>query len=70
MIEVKVRNIDKAGEVLSAAVDAGANVNNGIEFTLSSSEDYYNQALAKAVADQRHYIAILQRPGVRHVKRV
>jgi len=53
MIEVKVRNIDKAGEVLAAAVEAGANVNSGISFTLSNADAYYSEALAKAVANAK-----------------
>lgn len=53
MIEVKVRNIDKAGEVLAAAVKAGANVNNGISFTLSNVDEYYNQALTNAVLNAK-----------------
>jgi len=53
MVQIKVRDINKAGEVLSAAVDAGANVNNGISFSLSNAEEYYNQALANAMANAK-----------------
>lgn len=53
MVEIKVRDMDKAGEVLSAAVDAGANVNNGISFNLSNVDEYYNQALSSAMANAK-----------------
>jgi uncharacterized protein YggE len=52
-VEVKVRNIDKAGEVLAAAAAAGANVNSGISFTISNVDEYYNQALANAYANAK-----------------
>ncbi|MCL2323697.1 MAG: SIMPL domain-containing protein [Oscillospiraceae bacterium] len=53
MVQIKVRDVNKAGEVLAAAVDAGANVNNGITFSLSNSDDYYNQALSNAMANAK-----------------
>ncbi|MDR0819292.1 MAG: SIMPL domain-containing protein [Oscillospiraceae bacterium] len=52
-IEVKVRNISKAGEVLAAANAAGANTNNGVSFRLSDVETYYNQALEKAISNAK-----------------
>ena len=52
-VEVKVRDIDKAGDVLAAASTAGANVNNGISFTLSNIDEYYNQALKNAYANAK-----------------
>ena len=52
-IEIKVRDIDKAGEVLAAATAAGANVSSGVSFTLSNTEEYYNQALTNAYANAK-----------------
>ncbi len=52
-VEIKVRDINKAGQVLSAAVNAGANINNGISFSLSNVDDYYNQALEKAMLNAK-----------------
>lgn len=53
MVTAKVRQIDKAGEVIQAAADAGANQVNGIWFTLEDTSDAVRQARELAVADAR-----------------
>lgn len=53
MVTAKVRQIDKAGETIQAAVDAGANQINGIWFTVEDTSDAVNQARELAVADAR-----------------
>jgi uncharacterized protein YggE len=49
MVQVTVRNLDQTGEVLDKAVAAGANESGGIQFTVSDSSSYYNQALDMAI---------------------
>lgn len=53
MVTAKVRQIDKAGEVIQTAVDAGANQINGIWFTLEDTSSAVRQARELAVADAR-----------------
>lgn len=52
-VRVKVRDLDKLGDILSAAGNAGANLINNIGFTKENSEDDYNQLIVKAIADAR-----------------
>lgn len=49
-LSVIVRDLEKAGEVLDAAVEAGSNELNGLEYMLSNQDELYNQALTDAVA--------------------
>jgi len=50
-INVTVRDLEIAGDVLSAASQAGANTASSVTFGLLDSNEVYNQALALAVAD-------------------
>ena len=50
-IRLTVRDIDKVGEILSAASQAGANSASSVTFGVADNSDVYNQALALAVAD-------------------
>lgn len=58
MLEVRVRDVDRSGEVLDAAMGAGANQVQGIEYTIESLERLRARAreeacrVAKAKADQ------------------
>lgn len=52
-INVKVREIDNAGKVIQAAVDAGANNVGGVWFALENPEQAIAQARELAVADAR-----------------
>ncbi|SHJ88074.1 SIMPL domain-containing protein [Tepidibacter formicigenes] len=49
ILQVTVRDINQAGNVYDIAVENGANIEGGIEFSISSAEKYYNQALELAV---------------------
>ena len=49
-INVTLRDINLVGEAIDAAIEAGANVSNGIRFTINDSGAYYAEALALAVA--------------------
>lgn len=52
-VDVTVRNMDKVGPVIDAAVGAGANFTNGVTFQLSDQNKGVNDALAAAVANAR-----------------
>lgn len=49
--QVQVRDVDKVGEVLAAAVDAGANSIGGITFTIADPKALATEARALAMAD-------------------
>jgi uncharacterized protein YggE len=53
MLEVTIRDVDKAGEVLDAVVQAGANQVYGVTFTVSDESTWESQARAEAMADAR-----------------
>lgn len=51
MLLVTVRNVDKAGDVLDAVVEAGANQIYGVNFTVSDETRWQSEARVKAMAD-------------------
>jgi uncharacterized protein len=53
MIQVTIRELDKVGDVLDAAVEAGANNVWGVSFGLDNTDALEAQAREKAVADAR-----------------
>jgi hypothetical protein len=53
MVQVTVRDVDKAGDVLDAVVQAGANQVSGVNFTVSDESTWQSEARAKAMADAR-----------------
>ena len=52
-VSATVQEVGKAGAVIDAAVDAGANQVSGPSLSLSDQEQLYRDALADAVADAR-----------------
>ncbi|WP_119066080.1 SIMPL domain-containing protein [Aggregatilinea lenta] len=52
-VRVTVREADRVGELISAAVDAGANLVNYVEFDISDSAALESEARTDAVADAR-----------------
>lgn len=62
-VDVTVHDITKAGEVIDAGVDAGANLTNGISFTLSDDNPALDRALADAVRDARGKAEIMASAG-------
>lgn len=52
-IQVKVRNLDKLGEIMEAATAAGANTAGGLYFDVEDREGAYNQALTEAIKNAR-----------------
>jgi uncharacterized protein YggE len=53
MVEVTIRDVDRAGQVLDAVVQAGANQVYGVNFTVSDESAWQSQARAEAMADAR-----------------
>ena len=62
-VDVTVHDVTKAGEVIDAGVDAGANLTNGITFTLSDQNPALDRALADAVRDARGKAEIMANAG-------
>jgi uncharacterized protein YggE len=58
-ITVRVQDVGRAGAILDAAVEAGANASAGIQFALSDPSEPEDQALTLAVADARHKAELL-----------
>ena len=52
-VTAKVRNLDKLGDVLGAATQAGANWAGGVSFDVADRTAAYNEALAQAMAKAR-----------------
>ena len=53
MLEVTVRDVAQAGDVLDGVVAAGANQVYGVNFTVSDDQKWQSQAREKAMADAR-----------------
>jgi uncharacterized protein YggE len=53
LVLVTIRDVDTAGDVLDAVVQAGANQVNGVTFTVSDESAWQSQAREKAMADAR-----------------
>ncbi|MBN2045976.1 MAG: SIMPL domain-containing protein [Anaerolineales bacterium] len=62
-VTVEVRDIEKLGEILDAAVEAGANSIYGIQFGVADRESAYNQALDLAVENASQRAATLAEAG-------
>ena len=64
-LTVKVRAIDKAGDLIDAAVEAGANNVGGISFSVDDPAAAMDQARTAAVADAKHRAgALAQAAGI------
>ena len=48
-MSIKVRDINKIGEIITKAKKAGADTYNEIEFTVNDYDKYYKEALKKAI---------------------
>jgi uncharacterized protein YggE len=53
MLQVTVRDVERAGAVLDAVVEAGSNQVYGIQFTVSDEAEWEGQARETAMADAR-----------------
>ncbi|MFQ6066773.1 MAG: SIMPL domain-containing protein [bacterium] len=73
MVEVPVTEIPKVGEVLDAAVNAGVNVVNNVNFSVQDPKQAYQKALLQAVEDAHSKAeALAQAQGlkIKEIKRV
>lgn len=52
-VNVKVRDLESVGDILDAAIEAGANNIYGIEFAVDNTASYASDARAAAVADAK-----------------
>jgi uncharacterized protein YggE len=52
-VQVTVRDVEKAGNVLDAVVQAGANQVHGVTFTVSDESTWQSEARAEAMTDAR-----------------
>lgn len=48
-VKVTIRKLDRVGEVLDKAIEAGANIGDGVQFSISDTDEYYQQALTLAI---------------------
>ena len=64
-MEITVRDISKAGEVIDAAIGSGSNTLDRFSYSISNESDLYGQALEAAVKKDVSSCATvqLQRPG-------
>ena len=58
-LSITIRQLDTAGQVLQAAIEAGANSISGLTFTLGDPEPVKDSARALAVADARNRADVL-----------
>ena len=58
-LQVDVRDLDKLGELMENASDAGVNQIGGVQMASSKEKEYYRDALAKAADDARMNAEVL-----------
>ncbi len=63
MVQIKIRDLDKAGSILDAAVQAGVNQVWGVNFTIEDQAALEGQARVKAVEDARKRADALAKLG-------
>jgi uncharacterized protein YggE len=59
MLSVKVRDLDKVGDVLGAATSAGANSANGVNFTIDEPEEVQAQAREEAIKQAKERARVI-----------
>jgi uncharacterized protein len=52
-VQVKIRELDKIGDVIAKATQSGANQAGGVSFTIDDEEELKSQARAKAIEDAK-----------------
>lgn len=68
-IQIKVRDLDKAGEILSGIGEYGATDVSGLSFSIDKQKDVERQAREKAITDAREQANVLAKSlGVRLVR--
>ena len=61
-IEVKIRDINQTGNMLSKVVKVGSNRISGLRFDLEDKSEYYNLALENAVRDAKRKAQAMGKP--------
>ena len=69
-VSVRVRDIAKLGELLSALVEAGANRLHGVSFEIADADKLHNEARRAAVEDARHRAELYAAAAGVKIKRV
>lgn len=69
-VAVTLRNLDKVGSVIDAAVDAGANQVSGPNLVRSEATSLYRQALRAAIADAKGKAQTIARASGLHLRRI
>ncbi len=62
-VNATIRDMGKVGRIIDRAVEAGANLTNGISFQISDESQGRDQALQAAVEDARHKAEVLATAG-------
>lgn len=62
-VAVKIRDIKKAGDILSAVVERGANTVSGLSFIVEDPSAIQNQARAKAIVKAKETAALMASAG-------
>lgn len=63
MVEVKVRNLEDAGKLLSGVVDRGANNVSGLNFTIDKPDELENEARKEAFEKARDQAQAIAKAG-------
>ncbi|MGI6151776.1 MAG: SIMPL domain-containing protein [Christensenellales bacterium] len=64
-VSITVRDLDKVGDIVDAAMNAGANQFNSVSFAIEDEEEYYIQVLAEATKKaQKRASAIAKASGM------
>lgn len=58
-LKVTIRNVERVGAVIDAAVESGANLVNNISFAVEEPSRYYQQALRSAIDDAQSKALII-----------
>jgi len=66
-VRVLIRDIEKVGDVISAASDAGANEISGPTFTLSEEAPARDAAIEKAIDDAKHRAEVMAKAAGKSV---
>jgi len=62
-VQVKVRQLDSVGKLLSGVVDNGANSASSLTFTVDNRTEYENQARAEAIAEAKNKAKAIAEAG-------
>ena len=69
-LSVKVRDLDKVGDVLTAATDAGANQSGGVSFSIDKPEEAREKARDEAIKEAREKAETIARSLGMHLGKV